>query len=76
MLKPESLVNAKDQFYKIAVCGKTASTVRRGGTGPLGPVSTLGAPLVTFASPASGGRHSVTIKNGHRESTTPGSPGC
>src|SRR5580658_4066534 len=31
----------RNKFYRIAVCGKTASTVRRRGTGPLGPVSTL-----------------------------------
>ena len=31
----------KLNFYRIAVCGKTACTVRRRGTGPLGPVSTL-----------------------------------
>jgi hypothetical protein len=33
MLKPSDAVKAQDEFYKIAVCGKTACPVRRRGIG-------------------------------------------
>jgi hypothetical protein len=33
MRLPQSPVNADEEFYKIAVCGKTACTVRRRGVG-------------------------------------------
>jgi hypothetical protein len=41
MPKPSDTVKAQDEFYKIAVCGKTACTVRRRGIGVNTPVSTL-----------------------------------
>ena len=56
----------RNKFYRIAVCGKTASTVRRRGTGYKSPVSTLRYEIksVAFDVYVAGGGRLVRICTG------------